>query len=351
MSTIAHVSPPVTVKQMRSFTGSVKQMKDNIKDYHLLLHPLEKVDNATGLVKLVGDSQLERYKIKIETGRKNNKDSNPVAEKTVKEFREQQLKFKPQGGVITELEKTIITASLNKMIRNRNLSSKEIVTNRNQNTQEPLNLCDKVLARDQFELRQQNHPLSEKSKVRGGKLALKTNVWPGALVFLKKDKSKLRARETYIVVKVEEQFCFIKKLKNIIRSENYKVKLTEISLLPNQNDDSAEVELEEEVNKESDDEENNLDAEYSENEEDKNSKIIKENDAKIPIYNTRNKPKVDYKKLNEGNLAFVNKKPASHKLVYAWDTPENSDEEEPFIKPKLQFEIWCENSMHSCQEI
>ena len=105
MSTIAHVSPPVTVKQMRSFTGSVKQIKYNIKDYHLLLHPLEKVDNATGLVKLVGDSQLERYKIKIETGRKNNKDSNPVAEKTVKEFREQQLKLKPQGGVITELEK------------------------------------------------------------------------------------------------------------------------------------------------------------------------------------------------------------------------------------------------------
>ena len=28
--------------------------------------------------------------------------------------------------------------------------------------------------------------------------------------------------------------------------------------------------------------------------------------------------------------------------MYAWDTPENSDEEEPFIKPKLQFEIWCE---------
>ena len=43
MSTIANVSFPSTVKQMRSFTGSVKQMKDNIKDYHLLLHPLEKV--------------------------------------------------------------------------------------------------------------------------------------------------------------------------------------------------------------------------------------------------------------------------------------------------------------------
>ena len=43
MSTITNVSFPVTVKQMRSFTGSVKQMKDNIKDYHLLLHPLERV--------------------------------------------------------------------------------------------------------------------------------------------------------------------------------------------------------------------------------------------------------------------------------------------------------------------
>ena len=40
MSTIANMSFPSTVKQMRSFTGSVKQMKDNIKDYHLLLHPL-----------------------------------------------------------------------------------------------------------------------------------------------------------------------------------------------------------------------------------------------------------------------------------------------------------------------
>ena len=89
------------------------------------------VDNATGLVKLVGDSQLERYNIRVQTGRKNNKDSNPVAEKAVKEFREQKLKFKPQGGIVTEFERAMITASLNKMIRNRNLSSKEIVTNRN----------------------------------------------------------------------------------------------------------------------------------------------------------------------------------------------------------------------------
>ena len=116
---------------------------------------------------------------------------NPVAEKAVKEFRTQKLKFKPQGGQISELERATITASLNKMIRNRNLSSREIVTNRNQNTHEPLNLCDDKLANEQFNLRQENHPFSEKCKVKGGKQATKIDVWPGALVFLKKDKSEL----------------------------------------------------------------------------------------------------------------------------------------------------------------
>ena len=76
-------------------------------------------------------------------------------------------------------------------------------------------MCDDKLANDQFNLRQANHPFEEKSKVKGGKPATKTDVWPGALVFLKKDKSKLRARETYIVVKVEDNFCFVKKLKNV----------------------------------------------------------------------------------------------------------------------------------------
>ena len=183
------------------------------------------VDNASGLVKLVGDSQLDRSNIKIETGRKNNKDSNPIAEKAVKEFREQKLKFKPQGGKITEIERATITSSLNRMLRNRNLSAREIITNRNQNTHEPLNLCDENLAEEQLQLRLSNHPFSEKSKIKDGRKALQTKVWPGALVFLKKDKTKLRARETYIVVKIDGEFCFVKKLKNKIMSESYKVKL------------------------------------------------------------------------------------------------------------------------------
>ena len=43
MSTLAKVPPPATVKQMRSFLGGCKQMKDNLSNYSDLFKPLEKV--------------------------------------------------------------------------------------------------------------------------------------------------------------------------------------------------------------------------------------------------------------------------------------------------------------------
>ena len=74
------------------------------------------VDNCTGLASLVNDAELCRFKITLDLARKKNKDSNPVAEKAVKEFRQQKLKFKPEGGQITETDRALITSSLNKMI-------------------------------------------------------------------------------------------------------------------------------------------------------------------------------------------------------------------------------------------
>ena len=165
------------------------------------------------------------------------------------------------------------------------------------------------------------------------KPATKTTVWPGALVFLKRDKSKLRARETYIVIKIEEEVCYIKKLKNKFMAENYKVKLTEISLLPNQSEckDDDELSCEPDTN---DDVVDN---------EDNNQLGVKQHDGKLHEYNTRRKPRIDYKKLNEGNLSLIKETPKPFKLVYAWDTPENSDDEdEPQSEQKMQFETWCE---------
>ena len=86
-------------------------------------------------------------------------------------------------------------------------------------------------------MRHQNHRQSAKSKDRNGVPAKPSDIWPGALVFLKKDLSKLKGREVYIVVYLDQDnpdFCHIKKAVRQLRVENYKVKLTEIILSPNQ---------------------------------------------------------------------------------------------------------------------
>jgi hypothetical protein len=55
-----------------------------------------------------------------------------------------------------------------------------------------------------------------------------------------------------------------------------------------------------------------------------------ENDTKPRRYNTRNKTRVDYKKLHDGNITGLtqtcDQKP--DKLVYAWDTLASSDDED-----------------------
>ena len=115
------------------------------------------------------------------------------------------------------------------MIRGRNVSSKEIILNRD--------LDDATLSDKQVSLRLQNHPHSAKCKVKKGVPAKASVIWPGALVFLKKDLSKLKGREEYIVVSLDQEnpeYCHIKKAVKQLRVENYRVKLTEITLIPNQ---------------------------------------------------------------------------------------------------------------------
>ena len=123
------------------------------------------------------------------------------------------------------------------MIRGRNVSSKEIILNRDQYTSSNLNFDDATLSDKQVSIRLQNHPHSAKSKVKKGVPAKASIIWPGALVFLKKDLSKLKGREEYIVISLDQEnpeYCHIKKAVKQLRVENYRVKLTEITLIPNQ---------------------------------------------------------------------------------------------------------------------
>ena len=306
---------------------------------------LMQVDNACSLLKLVGDAELGRHHIRLDPARKKNKDSNPIGEKAVKEFRQEKLRFKPEGGAISEIERAVITASLNKKIRNRGVSSKEIIMNRDQNTLMNLNLNNEALAAKQLSLRLENHPQSEKCKSKKGVFPFKAKVWPGALVLLKKDLSKLRGRELYIVVKIDDEgkWCWIKKSVKQLRAENYKIKTTEICLAPNQTQPTDDA-----TDADNDDIVNDLtnahcpEEPFNDVKENEETKAVQEPAFDTKKYSLRRKPKPDYKSMHQGtSVKFAeSKKPIPPR--FGWDTESSSsDEEDPHCNTITQFSNWC----------
>ena len=279
------------------------------------------VDNCPAFQALQGDAELARQGIKLDLGREKNKNSNPIAEKCVREFRDEKKRIKPHGGPVTAVELAVIVASLNRRVRNRNVSAREILTGRDQITNKSLELNDVDLAKKQLEMRTNNHPVSARSKAGTDKFAQEAPVWPGALVFIKQDLNKLRTRETYIVVKMEDDHsCFIKKLENQCRSKNYKVKLTEIELLPNQSRTDDIVNEEEPTN-----------------DSDEASEEVT-NDVRIPLkerttnekYSLRKRQRPDYKLMNEGPQIARVLGDGVIPPKYGWDTQAeltSSDEE------------------------
>ena len=84
--------------------------------------------------------------------------------------------------------------NMNSRIRNRGLSSKEIMIQRDQVTHESKPVCDSDLADEQYEKRKQNHP---------AEFALPQQDFSvGDIVFLKSDLNKLKAREMYRIVEL-----------------------------------------------------------------------------------------------------------------------------------------------------
>ena len=74
-------------------------------------------------------------------------------------------------------------------------------------------------------IREKNHPYSEKSK-RQNSTRTSQQLCIGDLVYLYSERQKTKARDRYIIVSMEGEWCFIKKF---VRSQlrSYKVKLLE----------------------------------------------------------------------------------------------------------------------------
>ncbi len=182
---------------------------------------------------LVNDPLLLRHGLKLEVGRLKNKNKNPIAEKAVLELEIELRKCFPDGRPVTPSQLAVTVATLNKRIRGRGLSAKEMLQQRDNVTGEKLNISDKYLAEQQYKNRLANHGPSARSKASITTSTTKSCITPGDLVFLKDDGTKHTARERYIVTGCNKQFITLNKLTgNQFRSKKYHVKYSDVYKVP-----------------------------------------------------------------------------------------------------------------------
>jgi len=192
-----------------------------------------RVDPAAGFVALRNDSTLAQHGIQLEFGRTKNPNKNPVAERAIQELEDELLRDTHGGATITAMKLAVVTARLNSRIRSRGLSSREMWTQRSQFTNEQLPMSDLDLIESQHRAREINHRHSERSKSHGVPISPDHQIQPGDLVYLLADKSKLHARERYLVTSTDEQWCVIKKFNGPqLRNTSYKVKCSECMVIP-----------------------------------------------------------------------------------------------------------------------
>ena len=188
-----------------------------------------RVDNASGFQALKDDLTLKSLKIHLDFGRRHNKNKNPVVDKGIQELIAELLRINPEGGQTNPVELAHAVNQLNARIRGRGLTAWEIFTQRDTDTGKELGIQDSVLTEMQTDTRNLNQASSSKHKASGGKLAEAARVSVGSLVYIKDDSSKLKARDRYIVVRISDNCCFVKKLlKSNLRDKEYELKLTEV---------------------------------------------------------------------------------------------------------------------------
>ena len=192
-----------------------------------------RVDGAPGFRSLVNDSTLRSHNITLEVGRAKNINRNPVAEHAVQELERELIRVEPGGGPVSCVQLAVATSRLNARIRSRGLSSREMWMQRDQYTNEQIPVSDRALITQQHLSRQTNHPQSSWSKAKGHGFSSQQPIDVGDLVYLKSERDKHRARDRYIVVSIDGDWCNIRKFTGSqLRSSSYKVKLNECYTIP-----------------------------------------------------------------------------------------------------------------------
>ena len=186
------------------------------------------VDNAPGFLPLENDPLLRQHGISLDYSRVKNKDSNSLIDKGIQELEREILNVNPSGGPLGNVQLQLVLETLNTRIRNRGLSSREILFQRDQITNDALDIDDTSLAHQQASTRLQNHHSGAKSKAKGGPPVKVANFKVGDLVFIKDEGTKNKVRDRYIIVKLEDKYAFLQKLGTKFMSTRYQVPLTQI---------------------------------------------------------------------------------------------------------------------------
>ena len=194
-----------------------------------------RTDPASGLRSLLNDEILNKYNLEVELGEPKNPNKNPIAESAIKELHLELVKMCPNGGKISEYTLAMALNNMNSLIRQSKLSAREAWTKRDMSTGEELCVDDEVLINMKYSNRCNSHESSSKYKSRGKELKPSPLLETGMIVYIYSDRSKLKSREKYLITQVLEEFVKVQKFtKDQFRNREYKVKKSDLIILPNQ---------------------------------------------------------------------------------------------------------------------
>ena len=187
-----------------------------------------RIDTASGFQALRNDLILEQYGIKLDFGYTKNKNSNSVVDKAIQELEMELLKIDGSNGPVSECQLQLALRLMNSRIRNRGLSAREILFQRDQVTCEQLQIDDAGLAVSQSKIRESNHQSSARCKAPGGKFASPSASVVGDLVYLKDERDKNKRRDRYIIVSIDGNNALVQKLTDRFWARKYTVPMTKL---------------------------------------------------------------------------------------------------------------------------
>ena len=194
------------------------------------------------------DKDLANLNIELNLSDPENKNGVAIVDKAIQELEKELVKLSPEGKAVSASELAQATLALNSRIRNRELSSHEILFSREQNSGDNIALDDKRLSDKKMEQKVTNHKHSENSKFKGYSDPSSAGTVKGDRVYLKEDGGKHNLRELYVVTASDDQSVTLVKLlyahdntaTTKLGSKNVVVKQTDIYLAES-NRRSAEV--------------------------------------------------------------------------------------------------------------